>query len=169
MKKIVCHNVKGEEIEVDANQLRFRPSVYGLLIKEDKVLLLPQWDGYDFPGGGINTNESIEEALLREYWEETGLEVKIGEVLAAHSSFFATRPKGPNGEREYWNCQLLYFLVTQVGGQLTVDNLEESEKEYTKLATWVNFADLDKCKFYSILGTKGSVELVNKAKRLLNK
>lgn len=167
MKKIVCHNFKGEEVEVDANKLRFRPSVYGLLIKEDKVLLLPQWDGYDFPGGGINTNESIEEALLREYWEETGLEVKIGEVLAAHSSFFATRPKGPNREREYWNCQLLYFLVTQVGGQLTVDNLEESEKEYTKLATWVNFEDLDKCKFYSILGTEGSIELVKKAKLAL--
>lgn len=164
MKKIICHNVNDEEIEVDANKLSFRPSVYGLLIKEDKVLLLPQWDGYDFPGGGIEIHESIEEALLREYWEETGLEVKMGEILDARSSFFAPRAKDPNGEKKYWNCQLLYFLVTQTGGELTVDNLEEKEKEYTKLAVWMSFEDLDKCKFYNILGTKGSIELVKKAR-----
>jgi 8-oxo-dGTP diphosphatase len=169
MKKIICYNVNDEKIEVDANKLRFRPSVYGLLIKEDKVLLLPQWDGYDFPGGGIEINESIEEALLREYWEETGLEVKMGEVLAANSSFFAPRSKSINKETEYWNCQLLHFLVTQTGGNLSIDNLEEKEKEYTKLAVWMKFEDLDKCKFYNILGTKGSIELVNKAKLLLNK
>jgi 8-oxo-dGTP diphosphatase len=164
MKKIICHNVKGEEVEVDANKLSFRPSVYGLLIKEDKVLLSPQWDGYDFPGGGIEIHESIEEALLREYWEETGLEVKMNEILDARSSFFAPRAKGPNGEVKYWNCQLLYFLVTQTGGKLLIDNLEEKEKEYTKLAVWMNFEDLDKCKFYNILGTEGSIELVKKAR-----
>lgn len=169
MKKIICHNVKGEEIEVDANKLRFRPSAYGLLVRDDKILLLPQWDGYDFPGGGIDIHESVEEALIREYWEETGLKVKIGEALDVRSSFFAPKAKNSNGESEYWNCQLLYFLVKQTGGKLSIDNLEKKEKEYTKLAVWMSFGDLDKCKFYNILGTQGSIELANKARQLLNK
>ena len=168
MKKVICHNFKGEKIQIETNKLKFRPSVYGLLIKEDKILLSPQWDGYDFPGGGINMHESIEEALLRECWEETGLEVKMGEILDARSSFYAPSARGNNGEVPYWNCQLLYFLVTQIGGKLTTDHLEEREKEYTKLAVWMSFDNLDQCKFYNILGTHGSIELVNKAKRLLN-
>jgi 8-oxo-dGTP pyrophosphatase MutT (NUDIX family) len=169
MKKIICHNVKGEEFEVDSNKLRFRPSVYGLLIKDNKVLLVPQWDGYDFPGGGIESHESIEEALLRECWEETGVEVQMGEILDARSSFYAPRSKGIEGESQYWNCQLLYFLISQTGGELTTNNLEEREKEYTKLAVWMDFDNLPKYKFYNILGTKGSIELADKARRLLNK
>ncbi len=169
MKKIICHNVKGEELEVDGSKLRFRPSVYGLLIKNNKVLLVPQWDGYDFPGGGIESHESIEEALLRECWEETGLEVKMGEILAAHSSFFVPHAKGREGETQYWNCQLLYFLISQVGGELTTDNLEEKEKEYSKLAAWIDLDDLHQYKFHNILGAKGSIELVEKARKFLER
>jgi hypothetical protein len=39
MKKVVCHDINGEKEEVEANKLQFRPSVYGILIEDGKVLL----------------------------------------------------------------------------------------------------------------------------------
>lgn len=38
-KKIICHNLKNEKFEIDADKLIFRPSVYGILIEDDKILL----------------------------------------------------------------------------------------------------------------------------------
>ena len=54
--------------------------VYGLIIKEGKILLIKKkggpYDGkLDLPGGTIEFNEDIEEALIRELKEEVGIEI----------------------------------------------------------------------------------------------
>ena len=53
--------------------------VKGVIIKEDKCLILVKPNGrIDLPGGRIDFNESPEEALLREIFEETGIaDIKI--------------------------------------------------------------------------------------------
>ena len=69
MKKncqVTCHDINGNLFEISVDQLSFRPSVYGVIIKDGKVLLSKQWDGYDFPGGAIEPGETIHEALIRE-------------------------------------------------------------------------------------------------------
>ena len=75
-KKVTCHDIDGNTYEVDSKDLKFRPSIYGILIRDNKILLLPQWDGYDFPGAGLDVHETLEEGLIREFSEETGLTVK---------------------------------------------------------------------------------------------
>lgn len=87
-KIISCRDIDGNIFEVPASELKFRPSVYGIIIQDNKVLLSKQWDGYDFPGGGIELGETIEEALKREVWEETGLKVEKGQFVACEESFF---------------------------------------------------------------------------------
>ncbi|MDD2680963.1 MAG: NUDIX hydrolase [Patescibacteria group bacterium] len=160
--EVNCHDNRKNEFLVEVDKFRFRPSVYGLLIKDGKILLSPQHDGYDFPGGGVNMDESLSEALQREFWEETGLKVEMGKIVEAHSSFY--KPSNRNGhiKDEYWNCQLLYFIVKQIGGELSLDYIDEDEKDYISLATWVDIDKLNYLKFYNQLGTQGSVNLIKK-------
>ena len=87
-KKVVCRNKDGEEKEVLASELKFRPSVYGILIEHNKVLLSKQWDGYDFPGGGVEIYETMEEALKREFLEETGLKVRVRQIIHGETSMY---------------------------------------------------------------------------------
>lgn len=144
MKKVVCHNMDKENIEVDASELSWRPSVYGILIKDNKILLSKQWDGYDFPGGGMHIHENIEEALTREFWEETGIKVKVGKIAHCESEFFI-----PKFHQEKWNCILVYFFCEYVSGELSKDNGDEFEKEYMEMPEWVDLNDIDKIKFYN--------------------
>lgn len=151
--------MRGNKKEVNADELIFRPSVYGILIENGKVLLSKQWDGYDFPGGGIEIGETIGEALKREFWEETGLKIKIGRPVICETSFFK-----PSLVKGYWNCQMLYFLCEQVGGELSKDNFDEYEKKYADMPEWVDLGSVDKLTFYNSVD---SLKVIREAEELL--
>lgn len=59
--------------------------VTGILIDNDSLLLLEQnvdnERAWSLPGGGVEQGESIEQALVREMQEETGLNVTVGDLL----------------------------------------------------------------------------------------
>jgi 8-oxo-dGTP pyrophosphatase MutT (NUDIX family) len=157
--KVICHDVEGNKKEVDIKELKFRPSVYGVLIENGKILLFKQWDGYDFPGGGVEIGETINEALEREFWEETGLKIKIGQPVICETSFFA-----PRFVEEYWNCPLIYFLCEKVSGELSKDNFDEHEKKYADMPEWIDLDGVDKLKFYNSID---SVKVIREAEKLL--
>ena len=59
-----------------------------ILIEEGKLLLGKRKDGgWCIPCGHVEWDESIEEAAIREFEEETGLKVELQEFYAAHSNF----------------------------------------------------------------------------------
>ncbi|MEQ1931912.1 MAG: NUDIX hydrolase [Parvularculaceae bacterium] len=49
-----------------------------LLIRRGKAPFLGQWS---IPGGGLHYGETIEAATIREVLEETGVEIRLGELL----------------------------------------------------------------------------------------
>ena len=55
-----------------------RPSVRGIIIRAGKIAMMHslKYDYYKFPGGGIEEGETLEETLIREVREESGLVVK---------------------------------------------------------------------------------------------
>lgn len=74
------------------NEERPLSVVIGLIVKDNKVLLLkrikePFKGFYGFPGGKIERGEHVEEAVIREIKEETGIDaqfVKIKAIVSEH-------------------------------------------------------------------------------------
>jgi len=157
-KEIICTDINGKEYKVPADKLTFRPSVYGLIIENGKILLSKQWDGYDFPGGGMELGEAIEETLKREVKEETGLEVKIGKIIASENSFF----KLPViKEDKFVHSILMYYLCERTGGELTTENFDEHEKEYADMPEWISLDEIENIKFYNSVD---SVKIIKEGK-----
>lgn len=144
-KKIICTDKDKKEYEITADQLSFRPSVYGVIVDNGKVLLARQWDGYDFPGGGINLGETIEEALIREVKEETGFDVKPLNLIGCEADFHKM-----TFNQNFAHCILIYYQCKIIGGKLSKDNLDAAshENEYMDIAQWIDFQEVSKIKFY---------------------
>jgi len=157
-KSIICRDIKGKKYKVKAEELNFRPSVYALIFKGNKILLSKQWDGYDFPGGGVKKGELLEEALKREVWEETGLKITPGKIVEAAEDFFV----GIESKKKLHTI-LLYYLCNDPKGKISTGNFDENEKKYAGPAEWVNLKDIKKIKFYNGVN---SPKLIQKAYKL---
>lgn len=64
--------------------------VYAVIVEGNKILLVEKTRGpyaglLDLPGGRLEPGESLEEALVREVKEETGLQIEEWEFLRAFS------------------------------------------------------------------------------------
>ncbi|MER8084241.1 NUDIX domain-containing protein [Streptomyces sp. NPDC087532] len=57
----------------------------GIVIQDGRLLVLDQdTDGprrWSLPGGKVENGETLQEALVREMWEETGAKVQVGRLL----------------------------------------------------------------------------------------
>jgi 8-oxo-dGTP diphosphatase len=159
MPKVTCHDIDGKLYEVDADKLIYRPSAYGILIEDEKILLSPQWDGYEFPGGGAEIYESLEETVVREFFEETGLNVEIDELVYSKTSFFCPSHSAKHKD-EFWNCPLVYYTVKKNGGEISTDNLDAEEQGYASMAKWISLDDIEKIKFINSID---SVAVIKKA------
>jgi len=88
---------------------KFNIRVYGLLIENQKALVVDEivkgWKINKFPGGGLELGEGPKDCLIREFKEESGLEVSI------LSHFYTTdffQPSAFNPEDQIIS---IYFLV----------------------------------------------------------
>lgn len=81
------------------NLKRFNVRVYGILINGDEILVTDEVfkngnRATKFPGGGLELGEGLRDGLAREFLEEAGIEVTVGEHLYTtdyfQPSFFDT-------------------------------------------------------------------------------
>lgn len=86
-----------------------RIGVYGICIQNNHILMVKTLAGdrevYNFPGGGLETNESLADCLSRECQEELGCTISIGSLYATNSKLH------PNS---YFNSQQfnIYYEIT---------------------------------------------------------
>lgn len=86
--------------------LKPRVRVAGILIENDRILLIEHLKKnkryWLVPGGGVDWGESTAEALIREYKEETNLDIDVDKFL------FLSETIAPNKQKHVIN---LYFQV----------------------------------------------------------
>ena len=136
---VLCSTIyrDGEKIPVPADKLTFRPSVYGVLLQNDRVLLHGYMDGFDFPGGGLNPGESLKEGLQREFLEETGITVDVGKLLYVTQDFFIH----PATQKPY-HTVLFYYACSNPRGEISTEFFDEHEKAVARAAEWKQVSEL---------------------------
>lgn len=141
---VICEDIEGNKYKVSTSDLTFRPAVYGIFIKGKKILLSKQWDGYDFPGGGIELGEDTQRALIREVKEETGMDVNPSKIQYCSNSFFKLPFKG-----NFVHSIHMYYQCDVIGGDLSTDFFDANEVKYADHPEWVDLDQIPNIKIYS--------------------
>lgn len=91
----------------------------GILIKNNKIVVQRDKNGseYAIPGGHVKIGETTEEALIREYKEETGADVKCERLLWTEECFWEW-----NGKSAHNIC--FYYLINLCEGAVIPDKDE---------------------------------------------
>lgn len=81
-----------------------------------KMLLTRRYDNgrWCVPGGAMEPGESVAEACYREVWEETGLEVRVIQLVGVYSTPHI-RLEHPSGN--VLQIVVLHFLVEVISGE----------------------------------------------------
>jgi len=123
----------------------YRPNVAIVLMNDDRRVFWAQRansDGWQFPQGGMNTDETPLEAMYRELREETGLTPNLVEVLGSTPGWL--RYRLPKRYQRHYSKPLcigqkqVWFLLRFLGDEsaFSLDQCDEPEFCTYK---WVDF------------------------------
>jgi len=102
-----------------------------IITKGDKILLINRTNGdrnyYILPGGGVESEETPEQAAVREAKEELGLDISIKETVVSFEN---------QGGTEY------YFLANEIAGEITFSGDTNPTNKIIDKDEWVNFSEI---------------------------
>jgi 8-oxo-dGTP diphosphatase len=111
-----------------------------VLLTDGGQILLSRFRGtatqapcWTMPGGGVEFNESLHDAAVREVYEETGYRIELGAMLDAdHFTVPASATRGPV------RLQRFVFAGTITGGVLGTTEIDGT----TERAVWMPISDV---------------------------
>jgi mutator protein MutT len=109
--------------------------VGAVIIDGDRVLLVkrghaPLKGEWSLPGGAVELGETLEEAVVREVLEETGLQVAVGPLV----EIFERIEKSPDGDVAY-HFVIVDYACAAVSGR--VQHASDADE-----ARWVHISEL---------------------------
>lgn len=126
---------------IKSENKRFRVRACGIIIKDETVLMVKNNvdDYYYSVGGAIHIGESVEEACLREVYEETGHHYQIDRLAFIHECFF-------ENDNVLWHEIAFYFFMKDsINNQFNV-SVGSFGAEEEKV--WIPIKDFHKFKAY---------------------
>jgi len=136
---------------IDANGFRYNIGI--ILVNQQRQVLLAKrvgQDAWQFPQGGINSDEKIKDALLRELYEEIGLEHSVVKIIGQTKHWLRykvpynfTRDKSVSGivkpgEPEFVGQKQRWYLLKFMGDDAQI-NLNISSKPEFDGWQWVSY------------------------------
>ncbi len=99
-------------------------TVDGAIVKENKILLIKRRNNpfkgcWALPGGFVEYNEKVEDAVIREIREETGLNTKIKELIGIYSD--------PNRDPRGHTVSIVYKLDIIKGNLKSGDDAADTK------------------------------------------
>ncbi|WEG14494.1 NUDIX domain-containing protein [Pullulanibacillus sp. KACC 23026] len=129
--------------------MNIRNSAKAILIRGDKILLTKNKDNegdfYLFPGGGQEHGETINNTLIRECIEETGHEIKVGNLLHIREYI------GKNHEHSSFDFnvhQVEYYFGCTIVGDIS-NNQKPTNPDTDQVGIeWITIRDIMKYRIY---------------------
>lgn len=152
--------------ELYGHKLRLR--VCGICIEEEKILLVrhsglgEEGELWIPPGGGMEWGQTAPENLVREFLEETGLQVKVGPFLFVHEHL-----------KEPIHAVELFFQVYPIGGTLRtgLDPELPKQQQIIQEVRYFHFhelAEINPGRLHAIFNHYKSLEALNIASGYFN-
>ena len=95
-----------------------KTAVAAIILRDHEILMVrrgvePGLGKWSIPGGSIELGETMEDALRREVWEETGLEIKVGDFAGVIDLIV----RDENGQISFHYVILDYFATIISDGE----------------------------------------------------
>jgi 8-oxo-dGTP pyrophosphatase MutT (NUDIX family) len=116
----------------------------GVLVRENKILVQREKNGkeYALPGGGVKIGETSENALIREYKEETGADIVCERLIWVEELFWKYGGKNVHGIN-------FYYLITLKNNSDIPDGYAEPHKDNGNvIIEWVTIAEMKNLTVY---------------------
>lgn len=111
-----------------------------LLVERGRAPLIGEWS---LPGGGVESGERLEDAIVREVFEETGLEVSVTSLALV----FERIMPDPEGQCEYHYVLIDFYCSIQSGDLRPGDD--------SRSVAWFDLSSLD-----TLVVTAGTREVI---------
>lgn len=137
------------DLSFKTDEGRFNYRVAGLLINENKVLIMKDENSpyYYFPGGRVSMHEKSEDAILREIREELSVDAAIERLLWINENFFEEEVL----KEKFHEICFIYLLSLKDDKLLTKGNeFEENEEGKIHTYYWKTFDELKELNVYPL-------------------
>lgn len=113
----------------------YRPNVAAIILNMDNFMLVAQRAGlrnaWQFPQGGVDPGEGLEEALFREVEEEIGVTPDLIQLLDRKGGYRYEFPKGRLKYGVYGGQEQVYYLCRFLGKDKDI-NLDTKHREFDR-------------------------------------
>lgn len=116
-------------------------SVYGVVFKDGALLLTELKEGerptrmFDIPGGHVDEGETLDQAVMREVWEETGVRVRV-RAMCAYKKITITIPKPEGWKYPYPIGYMALFLCEIVSEEEFVETEDTHGRVWLPKGRW---------------------------------
>lgn len=136
-----------KDILVEINDIVLSYRVAGVLINGTNIMLTTK-DNIHFtvPGGHVQVGETTRETIVREYKEETGLDVEVDKLMATYENFFKYNGK------DVQQILMVYKVSLKNNEQKIKLNPDNERTKYK----WLNLNEIDNYFLYP----KGIIKVI---------